>query len=166
MRMTAVPRTFLRMTSMEIMGESNMSTLPKPCKRHGDMVVVIPCPDHEVDLVANRGFFIMDMTTIGKKTETELGDYIRNLSETTGCIGEEDCSASLEDAIEEAEKPVEFLCPEEEGPLHTTRSDRSCRSHPDTSCTGNIVRTLLMTHRALRKNTKRGTMCGACPPSS
>ena len=99
---------------------------------------MIPCPEHEVDLEANRGFFIMDMTTIGKKTETELRDYIRNLSETTGCIGEDDCSASLEDAIEEAKKHREFLCTEEEGPLHTTRSDRSCKSHPDNSSTGNI----------------------------
>ena len=104
-----IPEDDIEYKLMDIMGESNMSTLPKPCKRPGDMVVVIPCPEHVVDLEANRGFFIMDMTTIGKKTETELRDYIRNLSETTGCIGEDDCSASLEDAIEEAEKPMEFL---------------------------------------------------------
>ena len=84
-----IPEDDIEYKFTDLVGESNMSTLPKPCKRPGDMIVVIPCPEHEVDLEANRGFFIMDMTTIGKKTATELRDYIRNLSETTGFIGEE-----------------------------------------------------------------------------
>ena len=141
-----IPEDDIEYKLTDLVGESNMSTLPKPCKRPGDMVVVIPCPEHEVDLEANRGFFIMDMTTIGKKTERLYQE-----------------KRSLEDAIEEAEKPLEFLCPEEEGQLHTTRSDRSCKSHPDNSSTGNIVRTLLMTYRALKRSTKRGSKCGDVP---
>ena len=66
----------------DLVGENNMSNLHKPCKRPGDMVMIVPCPEHEVDLMANRGFFVMDMNSIGKMTETELKDYIRNLSET------------------------------------------------------------------------------------
>ena len=38
-----------------------MSNMPKPCKRPGDMVMIVPCPEHEVDLMANTGFIVMDM---------------------------------------------------------------------------------------------------------
>ena len=56
----------------DLMGENNMSNMPKPCKRPGDMVMIVPCPEHEVDLRANTGFFVMDLTSIAKMTETEL----------------------------------------------------------------------------------------------
>ena len=56
----------------ELVGENNMSNLPKPASRPGDTVVFIPCPEHEVDFVAMKGFFILDLNSLNKKTRTEL----------------------------------------------------------------------------------------------
>ncbi len=92
----------------DLMGESNMSNMPNPCRRPGDVVMIVPCPEHEVDLRANTGFFIMDLSIIAKMTETELQTYLRELSEIKGCIGE-DCTISLEEALDDAEKPQEVL---------------------------------------------------------
>ena len=89
----------------DLMGESNMSNMPNPCRRPGDMVMIVPCPEHEVDLRANTGFFIMDLSIIAKMTETELKNYIRQLPEIKGCIGGEDCTTSLEEALDDAERP-------------------------------------------------------------
>ena len=144
----------------DLVGETNMSNIGRPCKRPGDMITVVPCTEHDVDFNAKKGYFVMDMYTIGKKTGTELADYIKAMPDTIGCIGEDDCSVSLEDAIERADKPEVILCPEEDGALHTTRSDRSCKSHPDNSCLGNIIRTLVMTYRMMKKATKRGIRDG------
>ena len=158
-----MPEDVIELKLEDLVGETNMSNIGRPCKRPGDLVTLVPCTDHDVDFKSKKGFFIMDMYTIGKKSETELADFIRGLSATTGCIGEDDCSVSLEDAIEMADKPDVFLCPEEDGELHTTRSDRSCKSHPDNSCMVNIIRTLLMTYRAMKKATKRGIRDGEVP---
>ena len=139
-----MPEYVIELKLEDLVGETNMSNIDRPCKRPGDLVILVPCTEHDVDFKSKKGFFIMDMYTIGKKSETELADFIRSLSATTGCIGEDDCTVSLEDAIEMADKPDVFLCPEEDGALHTTRSDRSCKSHPDNSCMGNIIRTCLL----------------------
>ena len=146
----------------DLVGETNMSNMETPCRRPGDLIIVVPCTEHIVDLKSNTGFFIMDMTTLAKKTETELQEYLKSMSEITGCIGL-DCSVSLEEALEDADKPDEYFCPVEEGALHTTRADRSCTQHPDSSSTSNLVRTLLMTYRAMRKSNKRGIKCGDVP---
>jgi len=149
----------------DLVGETNMSNMETPCRRPGDLIIVVPCTEHIVDLKSNTGFFIMDMTTLAKKTETELQEYLKSMSEITGCIGL-DCSVSLEEALEDADKPDEYFCPVEEGALHTTRADRSCTQHPDSSSTSNLVRTLLMTYRAMRKSNKRGIKCGDVPTIS
>ena len=38
----------------DLMGESNMSNMPNPCRRPGDMVMIVPCIEHEVDLRAKH----------------------------------------------------------------------------------------------------------------
>ena len=149
----------------DLMGETNMSNMETPCRRPGDLVTIVPCTEHVVDLKNNTGFFIMDLSIMARMTETDLQQYLKELPEIKGCIGE-DCQVSLEEALDEAEKPDEYFCPVEEGELHTTRSDRSCSKHPDSSSTSNTVRTLLMTFRAMKKSNKRGTKCGDVPTIS
>ena len=73
-----------------LVGESNMNNLPKPASRPGDTVVFIQCSKHEADFKTKKGFFIMDLNSLNKKSGTELSEYIGNLSETRGCIGVDD----------------------------------------------------------------------------
>ena len=74
----------------DLMGESNMSNMTVPCRRPGDLVMVVPCTEHVVDLRGNTGFFIMDLSIIAKMTENELKTYLRELSEIKAYIGGED----------------------------------------------------------------------------
>ena len=52
----------------DLIGESNMSNMETPCRRPGDLVMVVPCTEHVVDLRGNTGFFIMDLSIIAKMT--------------------------------------------------------------------------------------------------
>ena len=127
----------------------------------GDVVVLVPCPhmDHKVDLADAKGFFIMDLADLVRKTKDIQLEYADNSEHLTGCVGY-DCTYSLADALEAAECPDNVFCLEGE-PLHLARTDSSCDHHPGTT-TGlrQVVINLVKLQVEVRKASNRAVRKG------
>ena len=81
-------------------------------KKSGDVVVLVPCPheDHKVCLTEGKGFFIMDLADLARKTRDGHLEFADNSKDMCGCIGYDGCTHSLADAIENAEVPDTVFC--------------------------------------------------------
>ena len=103
-------------------------------KKSGDVVVLVPCPheDHTVCLAEDKGFFIVDLADLARKTRDLQLEFADNTVDMAGCIGNEGCTYTLADAIEEAETPDNVFCLEG-CPKHLARTDSSCELHPGTT---------------------------------
>ena len=126
----------------------------------GDVVFIVPCPhmDHKVNLNKGQGFFMVDLAEkarITKEKQLELEDYC---NEMTGCVGYDDCTYSLADAIESTECPEEVFCIDKK---HLARTDCSCDQHSGTT-TGNrqifinLIRLQVELRRASNRAVKNG----------
>ena len=96
---------------LEVLMLDSTMTVVKAMKG-GDVVLIVPCPhmDHKVNLNKGQGFFMLDLAEkarITKEKQLELADYC---NEMTGCVGYDDCTYSLADAIESTECPEEVFC--------------------------------------------------------
>ena len=102
--------------------------------KSGDVVVIVPCPhgDHTVCLAEGKGFFIVDMADLARKTMDHQLEFADNTVDMTGCIGNDGCTYTLADALEEAETPDTVFCLEG-CPKHLARTDSSCDLHPGTT---------------------------------
>ena len=95
--------------------------------------MLLPCPhrDHKVSLAEGKGFFIMDLADLVRKTRDTQIEYADNSEHLVGCVGYE-CTYTLADALEEAECPDNVFCLEG-NPMHLARTDSSCDHHPGTT---------------------------------
>ena len=130
--------------------------------KSGDVVVIIPCPhgDHKVCLAEGVGFFIIDMADLARKTRDVQLQFADNAADMTGCIGFEECTYTLADALEEAEAPDKVFCLEG-SPQHLVRTDDSCDIHPRTTSgfrqvVVNLVKLQVEVRKASNKAVRQG----------
>jgi hypothetical protein len=83
-------------------------------KKAGDVVALVVCPheDHKVCLTEGSGSFMIDLAYIARKTRDCQLEFADNSKDMGGCIGYDDCTNSLADAIENADVPDSVLCME------------------------------------------------------
>ena len=55
----------------------------------GDVVILVPCPrvDHKVNLKDIKGFFMLDLADMARKTKDKQLEFADNSDLATGCIG-------------------------------------------------------------------------------
>ena len=63
-------------------------------KKARDMVALIACPhdDHNVDLAAGRGFFMIDLADLARKTMDGQSTFANYTKDMNGCVGYLDCT--------------------------------------------------------------------------
>ena len=146
---------------LEVLMLDSTMTVVKAMKG-GDVVLIVPCPhmDHKVNLNKGEGFFMVDLAEkarITKEKQLELADYC---NEMTGCVGYDNCTYSLADAIESTDCPEEVFCIEGDK-KHLARTDCSCDQHSGTT-TGNrqILINLIRLQVELRRASNRAVKSG------
>ena len=90
---------------LEILMMDNTMSVAKAMKG-GDVVLLVPCPhmDHKVNLKDLKGFFMIDLADMARKTKDKQLEFADNSDLATGCIGHE-CTYSIADAIEATDCP-------------------------------------------------------------
>ena len=70
-------------------------------KKGGDLVAVIECPndDHKIDLIKNKGFFLIDLANLARRTMEGMLKYADEIQFVIGCAGHADCTYTLAEAI-------------------------------------------------------------------
>ena len=65
-----------------------------------------------IKCVSGSGFFMIDLADIARKTRDGQLEFADNSKDMGGCIGYDDCTYSLADAIENADVPESIFCME------------------------------------------------------
>ena len=113
-------------------------------KKACDLGAIIACPqdDHKVDLKVGKGFFLIDVADIARKTMEGMLGFAYSTRDIQGFAGYTDCRDNLAQAIEDRELPDEVFCYEGET-KHLTGIDQLCVIHaPITSGQRQVVMNL------------------------